>query len=182
TECVDIDECQKDASKYCDTCENKIGSFICGCKGGRELRNDGGQANCADINECLIDNTCKAEEICTNVSPGFRCTPTNCTAPYRREPHKPSSCFKDYSDKDKAKALMLHYHTFALKNNHTVPKTTGLPLYTIHIKDVNCKFTHKLEKVNEVDVEVSKTTKETWKLVEHGPESATLVLYSSLPG
>uniref|UniRef100_UPI0037E76424 adhesion G protein-coupled receptor E1-like n=1 Tax=Semicossyphus pulcher TaxID=241346 RepID=UPI0037E76424 len=79
--CIDIDECEKDASicgPYAN-CTNSIGSYICTCLTGFRLNNPDVIASvanpCTDIDECSeTPGICGFQTVCTNVLGTFFCS------------------------------------------------------------------------------------------------------------
>nr|XP_032818229.1 neurogenic locus notch homolog protein 1-like [Petromyzon marinus] len=78
TECINKNECS--SSSLCDpthgTCNDTVGSFVCGCVAGYMVGSDG--RTCQDINECQNGNAnCKTYSSCQNTQGSFKCACDN---------------------------------------------------------------------------------------------------------
>lgn len=71
TECQDVNECQIDNGGCSDICNNSAGSFVCACRSGLQLSNDG--RTCEDVNECTNGNPCAQGSRCINAWATFYC-------------------------------------------------------------------------------------------------------------
>ena len=88
TECLDVDECTDHGTNYaaknrCSdnaSCTNNDGSYSCECNAGYEdlgAHSEWGLfmsgVNCADIDECSMENDCHHTAICTNEPGDYTC-------------------------------------------------------------------------------------------------------------
>ncbi|KAI8516124.1 hypothetical protein Bbelb_069370 [Branchiostoma belcheri] len=65
----DIDECTLD-SNNCHVCENTMGSFVCSCRDGYVVGDDG--MSCIDVNECDVEQD-ECSHDCTNTDGSYTC-------------------------------------------------------------------------------------------------------------
>ncbi|KAJ8014227.1 hypothetical protein DPEC_G00038060 [Dallia pectoralis] len=85
TACQDVDECGASGGAPCQehsVCNNTIGSFLCPCVPGFESRAQGNDTRCEDIDECLLNATCRLDHLCTNLPGSYQC---NCSVGYHEE-------------------------------------------------------------------------------------------------
>ncbi|XP_068104559.1 hemicentin-2 [Hyperolius riggenbachi] len=80
TACEDVDECAQ-SSPCQQRCLNTIGSYMCACDPGYELKG----TRCVDINECLRGGVCQAQQQCKNTLGSYQCIDNCPTGTIRSE-------------------------------------------------------------------------------------------------